>query len=341
MPIKTYGADGTTVYFDSDDTSGICLGSYSIPANTTWSKSWPLLAGATIRVSGTWNSQAGLTTISYPNSIPTLEAASTTYDRILIVWATGTPTISGSGYGIQAVNTSGVIALSPAGRGMNYIGTASYYSVVNNFGTPNPNAFADMGYWVVRVESSTQPIGVPVLTDGRYIRFDNFWLVSGTTWQGYIRAVDTAPAIGSAWPTLQQPTIHCFAVPPSPGSGAQCALYDTDGTLAYDLLANKLARSWGAFSITPGDNHNSASVTLPSFSGTVGFLGTPNFTSTQFIDNVDAEYSRAAFWRRSGTTMYLDKLIYSTEQYPGSTSTSIYYAGTVAAYGELINLSGY
>jgi hypothetical protein len=259
----------------------------------------------------------------------------------LVIWASGTPSINTSGAGMQAVNTSGVIALSPSGRGMNYIGTASYYQQIASFGTPNPNADAVLGYWRVRVESSSRPIGVPVFSEGRYFRFDNFFLVSGTTWEGYIRAVDSAPAIASAWPALQQPTIHCFACPPSPGAGAQCALYDSDGTLAYDLLANKLARSWGAFNITPGDNNNAASATLPSFSGTVGVLGQAVFGSSQFIANIDAQYDRTGFWRRSGSTVYLEKLIYSTEPYPGSTTTTNYYSANEAAYGELINLTGF
>lgn len=240
MPIKTWDSSGN-VLFDSDAvTHGVCLGSFVIPAGSAFSRSFSLLAGATVRADRA-SVYASDISISYPGSVPTVSVSAAGYERSFVLWATGTPTIT-SGAGMQAVSASGTVALSPSARGMNYIGKASHVSTTASWGDPEGSGGAgELGLMTFSVSSPTPPVMVVRLPVSGWVWLGPMYAAGGGEWRVPVRCIGSlATSSDSAWPALLTPEIYCFATPASPGSGAQAAVYDTDGTLAYDLLAGRL-----------------------------------------------------------------------------------------------------
>lgn len=343
MPIRTYKTDGSTLIFDSDlITAGVCLGTYLLPANSAGSLSWSLLAGATVRVAGAYMvgktsrvvSASAEPTIS--GYIPTMSWGSVAYARQVLVWATGTPAVI-SGAGMQALNASQNVALSPQARGLVYIGAASYVSQ-----TPTTTTgINDLGNWWIQVQSQTQPIGVVDMSGGVLVQASPvFSLVSGTTWQATISAV-SARATTSVPTALATPTVYCFAVPPAPSSGIRAAIYDTDGvTLAYDLLAGTPLATVSSVSISASEltatNPPSVTRSLPS-AGRYGLIGgVPYYRLRQRTTNSSLTFQ--GFWQVSGTTLYAIDSLTELDTDSGTVTATI---AASTATAEIIDLSRY
>lgn len=267
MPIRTYYPDGITTMFDSDAvTNGVCLGVYRVQAGLSFYKQWPLLAGATVRVVGRFggdptnpgaNQDYGSgVEITYPGGVPTLTALPWQWDRDLIVWATGVPALQ-SGGSMQALSASGVIALSPNARGLNYIGLATYTSKHDSTWVHDVDANgndlydAELGWWDIEVQASAgaQVVAIAELSDSDCLVEPPRLFWNGTKWVGSVQCTSGPTEPYAPWPEIRAPRVHCFAKPESPGLGAQCAIYDLDSTLAYDLLAGPLLDTNGRVTI--------------------------------------------------------------------------------------------
>lgn len=318
MPIKTWDTGGN-VLFDSDGVAyGICLGAYSVPAGSSFSRSFSLLAGATVRVMGlTGDTDLSGVSVSYPGSVPTVTASSSIFDRFFVLWATGSPSIT-SGAGMQAVSTSGTIALSPAGRGCNYVGRASYSSTTASTGTPNTGgALGSVSMLITGCPNP--PVVVLGVTSSAYAAITRGPIsLGGGSWVIDTQAVATLPTSGgTSWPTLLTPDVYVFSPPSSPGSGAQAAVYDTDGTLAYDLLAGRLLVTAGPLSYPAGTGSDTYSVGLPSgvSSSLCGVFGVPYYNEVRSSFRGGTTYHQrtlAALWTLSGGSLVRQRTIVST-----------------------------
>ncbi|MFG6457860.1 hypothetical protein [Roseateles sp. BYS96W] len=317
MPIKTWDTSGN-VLFDSDAVvNGVCLGAYLIGAGTSFSRSFSLLAGATVRVMGL-NGGTDLSgvTVSYPGSVPTVSATAIPVDRYVVLWATGTPTIT-SGAGIQAVGATDTVALSPAARGCNYIGKAVYVGTTASAGSPLNGG--TLGSVSLRVTSPTPPVMVLGVTSGAYSRISRGpYSLGGNDWGVDVQSVASLPTAGaSSWPALLTPDVYVFAAPALPGAGAQAAIYDTDGTLAYDLLAGRVLTSSGPLSYPAGSGVDDYSAALPAgISSTLcGAFGTPYYSEVRSAARGGQYIQRtyAAAWTLSGGSLYRFRTIVFTE----------------------------
>lgn len=342
MPIKTFSPDGLTTLFDSDAiTTGICVGVYYIAANTSFTKSFPLLAGVTLRVTDTFGLVLGnsgatdpyYSSVSISYSPPTVTVTPITYNRNILIWSTGTITIT-SGAGIQAVSSAGTVALSPQGRGLTYLGKATYISTTPTVLT-TPQS---LGYKTVQITSppGSQIIGIVDMTTGSpWIQQMPYFVYSGTnTWTADVQATTTSATVFTV--TLAAPDIHCFAIPVAPGSGPQCAIYDDDGTLAYDLLAGKLLTSTGRVTFTSTVD----TATVPSLTK-LGLLGYSNLSSWTYSKFSTLERYQFGAWNLSGTTLSR-VLNYGYIEDSGIPAGSNYYSeyrGIAAV--EVIDLTGF
>lgn len=242
--------------FDSDAVrGGICVGIYEVPAGVAFSRSFPLLAGATLRISSGLVSKRdylpGSGLISVNNAgVPTVSAPPVSRSRAITIWADGAPAIQ-SGAGMQAMNDQGNVALSPAGRGLVYIGRATYTTY---HPTRQMGGYKESAWWEVQVSSPTRPILVVDMSNGiRLFNRPAFVNAGGGTWTATVVAVPASELLGAPADVLATPDLYCFALPSSPAAGGVAALYDEDGSLAYDLLAGRMLASAAYVSFTPAE----------------------------------------------------------------------------------------
>ena len=317
MPIKTWDTSGA-VLFDSDAVvNGVCLGAFLIAAGTSFSKSFPLLAGATVRAMAlNGGTDISGVTVSYPGSVPTVSAAAVAVDRYVVLWATGTPTIT-SGAGMQAVGATNTVALSPSARGCNYIGKATYSGTTASLGSPLNGGL--LGSVSMSVTSPTPPVIVLGVTSSTYSRISRGpYSLGGNHWGVDVQSMTSLPTAGaSSWPALLIPDVYVFAAPAYPSNGAQAAIYDTDGTLAYDLLAGRVLTSSGPLSYPAGTGANEYAVALPSgISQTLcGTFGHPYYNEVRSAarGGQDIQRTLAATWVLVGGSLYRFRTIVQTE----------------------------
>lgn len=342
MPIKTWDTSGN-VLFDSDAVvNGVCLGAFEIPAGTSFSKSFTLLAGATVRVMGlTGGTDLSGVSVSYPGSVPTVSASASAFSRYIVLWATGTPSIT-SGAGMQAVSASGTVALSPAARGCNYIGKATYSSTTASTGTPNTGG--ELGYVTMTISGSPNPpVAVLGVTNTAYARIVRgpIWIGSNS-WTLDVQAVASLPTSGgTSWPSLVTPDVYAFAPPVSPGSGARAAVYDTDGTLAYDLLAGRLLVTAGPLSFPAGTGSDTYSQALPGGVSTslCGAFGVPFYEEVRSSFRGGTTYHQrtlAAMWTLSGGNLVRQRTIV----YTVLDVDDVNVINEMSAVAEIVSLSG-
>lgn len=318
MPIQTWDSAGNLL-FDSDAVAnGVCLGAFRVAGGSSFSKSFPLLAGASVRVMGlTGDMDLSGVSVSYPGSVPTVTASATALTRYFVLWATGTPSIV-SGAGLQAVSSGGTIALSPNARGCNYLGKATVTGTTTSTGSPN--AGGDLGYVTYTITGAANPpVVVLEVTSSRFsaIRRGPISL-GGTSWTVDVQSVATRPNPGdTSWPTLLQPELHVFTPPNAPGSGPQAALYDTDGTLAYDLLAGRLLVTAGPLSFPSGTGSDDYFQTLPSGVSTTrcGIFGVPFYNEIRSVRRTATSFQQrtlAALWTLASGQLQRARTIVST-----------------------------
>lgn len=341
MGIQTFFPDGSLM-FDSDAVAGgVCCGCYEVAAGASFYKEFPLLQGAQLRVSVSMYSSTtyGTTTssVSVNNSgVPSVSVSPIAVRRLILVWATGTPSIM-SGAGMQAVSAGQTIALSPAARGLNYLGIASYLQL-----TPTQAPDWDVGNWLVQISSPTPPVGVVDMSGGIYLmRTPTFARVSGDVWQAKVVACGDR-GLYKPSTSILQPTIHCFATPANPSASPAAALYDVDGTLAFDLLAGKLLTSISEFSASSSEMMAGADLSvqrsLPAASK-YGLWGGANYVESARIGGSSMHWYQGAF-QISGSTLSLVSAV-STWDGEGYSSPSDLYRRAGGAYAEVIDLTGY
>lgn len=129
--------------------------------------------------------------------------------------------------GLHMLSSAGTIAVSPNGRGLNYVGKA----VFNR---------SQAGGWyddqVYRVSSPTIPVLVLRLYPGYAVRMQLAPVeISTGLWEFAAAKIDV-DRIGPSPDSSAQLDVYCFARPASPQAAPQFYITDTDGvTLAYDL----------------------------------------------------------------------------------------------------------
>ena len=337
MPIQTYNSSGGLI-FDSNLVNGtISLGVYQIPSNSSFSKSWPELQGMTISAydmfgygydAATNIDPASVLTVS--QSPPSISASPYVAPRTVMVVASGTPAAQNVA-GMFALNASGQIGLSPSGRGLVYIGQASVVGYQNStwdYDGAVDEYYGQLGYTKLQVTSPTQPIAFTSLPEGvTLIDPPVFINVSGNLWEAWMQAVATTdPFIGGStgWAALYNPAVYCFAATATPGGGASCAVYDSNGALAYDLMAGKLLATAGSGALVPtGGSIGGPGLTSPGIFGKARYQGV---TQGRFSDTENIYYGG---WYRSGSTYAVrsccTEVNISPPPYPGP-SISRYYA---------------
>jgi hypothetical protein len=245
MGMTTRNPYTNALVFDSDNVPfGMCLGVYTIPAGQTWSRSWPLLAGCTLRVTTLYATTATVgVSVSYPSSVPTVSAATYPYERVIVVFASGSPAAT-SGAGVMArTSSSGAVALSTKGRGLNYIGKAVHTATSPAVGTPSRTQM-DGQYnrppiVVVTITSVNRP--VPVIKLGLHwqVAINAFASNGNGTWSMSMFSLDTGPASNAtSWPNAVTPEVYCFAAPTD--GGAVTVRDEQTGELSYNLTSSPL-----------------------------------------------------------------------------------------------------
>jgi hypothetical protein len=344
MPVQTYFPDGSLM-FDSDAVrGGICVGIYEVPSGQAFSRSFPLLAGATLRVSAFAGRRLayrpGSAAISINNAgTPSVSAAPVALDRVITIWADGSPAIQ-SGAGLQALNDQGVLALSPAGRGLVYIGKATYATY-----NPRPvsGGLTEPAYWHITISSPTRPVAVVDMSNGiRLYNRPGFVSIGSGVWRAEVIAVADGSSTGLPPSTLVTPDVYCFAVPAAPGSGGIAAIYDEDGTLAYDLLAGRMLYSAAHVSISPSEmamQDLSVTRSVPVLSKP-GLLGSISYQRMRQRTVNSATTHEGVWTMASGQLIAMDgATMLDTDS--GTVSAGNLAAASDGAYAEIIDLSAY
>jgi hypothetical protein len=298
MPIQLFKQNGTLQFDSEQAVNGVCIGSFNIPAGTSFYKQWPLLAGCQLYVmfSGWMNQEnpAGrLAGTSYPGGVPTISLAPNGARRFITVWATGSPGIMNM-TGLQALSQYSTVAINPNGRGLNYIGQATFHR--ND--SWDLNSTYSPGYTGVcyyRINSPVEPVFVVQLDDGWTMSVAGepvqvaagVWEIGVTYRPEYINGHYGQPR----WWYSYQTQVYCYARPTAQASPTTFAIFDTDGTLAYDLAIPGLlsAQSRCDFS---GIGQQ---VYVPRTS-VMGVIGTPNFVNCEKMYDGDNQDGSAGTW---------------------------------------------
>lgn len=346
MPVKTWDASSNLI-FDSDSiTNGVCLGVFDIASGATFSRTFSLLSGATIRVlsiygtTPAYDTSDPAATITVTGSPPTVAASAVGYGRTIILWATGTVAIV-PGAGMQALNASGNVALTPEARGLNFIGKAAYTG--GGLASVDGGVDGYLGNRTIRVASpaGARPIGIVRMDGGQYVRMPPLFAWGGDGyWYASIQAVATLPAF-STWPTLVEPEVYCYAVPASARTAPKVAIYDSDGSLAYDLMAGRLLDTAGRVTVPAGiTTDTSKSTTIPSVS-IAGLYGYPAINGQQGARFSTIDRYLAGYWHLSGTTLSVHAAI--TDYSDGGVSPPANYVNRYWAesQAEIIDLAPY
>lgn len=336
--------DGLTKIFDSDLVrGGICVGQYAIGAGESFSRSFPLLQGATLRASNAagraYSFRPGASGIAVNNSgVPSVSAGPISVPRTLLIWADGTPAVQ-SAAGIQALNDQYNVALSPQGRGLVYIGKATYTTLV----PATTGGVKESPSWLVRVSSPTLPIAVVDLSGGIYLRSGPYFRsLGGGIWEAEVVAVASRPTLPAA--SVLTPDVYCFALPPVPsGGGPQAALYDEDGSLAYDLLAGRMLFSSARVDIA-GSEVTATTIpnvtrSIPSMAK-VGVFGAISYRREN-QRGANSSTGWEGFWTLSGTQLSLVDGCTYLDIDAGTVSAANLQPKSDGAFAELIDLSQY
>lgn len=346
MPVKTWDASGNPIFNSDLITNGVCLGVFDVASGATFSRTFSLLGGATIRalsIYGTtpaYDTADPAATITITGSPPTVAASAVGYSRTIILWATGAVAIV-SGAGMQAMNASGNIALSPQARGLNFIGKATYTGTNASTGDGTTGA---LGSRIIQVASpaGVRPIGVVRMDGGEYVASPPIFGYAGSgIWTATIQAVATLPAF-STWPTLQSPEVYCYATPADALTAPKVAIYDADGTLAYDLMAGRLLDTAGRVTVPAGlTTDASKSASIPGGMTTPGLYGHPAVNGQQGARFSTIDRILGGWWNLSGTTLSVHVAIknyYDGGVDPPANYTNRWWADSQA---ELIELAPY
>lgn len=346
MPVKTWDIAGALLFNSDLITNGVCLGVFDIASGATFSRTFSLLGGATIRVlsiygtTPAYDTSDPAATITVTGSPPTVTASAVGYARTILLWATGTVSIV-PGAGLQALNASRNIALSPQARGLNFIGKAAY----TGGGTASVGGGVDgyLGSSTIRIASPSgaRPIGIVRMDGGEYVRMPPLFTWGGDGyWYASIQAVATLPKF-STWPILVSPEVYCYAIPASAISSPKFAIYDIDGSLAYDLMAGRLLDTAGRVTVPAGTTADaSMSATIPTVS-IPGLYGYPAINGQEGARFSTIDRYLAGYWHLSGTTLSVHAAI--TDYSDGGVSPPANYVNRywAASQAEIIDLAAY
>lgn len=309
MPVKTWDASSNLI-FDSDSiTNGVCLGVFDIASGSTFSRTFSLLSGATIRVlsiygtTPAYDTSDPAATITVTGSPPTVAASAVGYDRTILLWATGTVAIV-PGAGMQALNASGNVALTPEARGLNFIGKATYTGGgVASVGGGAADGYLGSKTISINSPAGARPIGVVRMDGGEYVRWPPIFFYAGSgVWQAEIQAVGSLPSY-STWPALATPEVYCFAVPATASTAPKLAIYDSDGTLSYDLMAGRILDTAGRVTVPAGaTSDTSKSVSIPAVT-IPGLYGYPAVSGEQGTRFAYVYRQLGGYWHLSGSTL--------------------------------------
>ena len=355
MPIKIFDTDGFTKLFDTDEIlNGVCLGVINVPAGTSYQKQFDLLAGAQVRVVTPNGSSVSGVTIDYPGSVPRVTFSAVGWDRDVVLWATGSPTILNSAAGVQAVSIYNTVALSTAARGMNYRGKGVHVDTTVSLGAKVNQTYNfenKLGSVTLRFYAPSRPLLIARVVENQYVRqllpvVD----VGGGAWDAKFQCVDsTAPNETAAWPTLLVPDVYAFASSVVPTTSPEFSIRDLDGSIAYDLTAGRLLSTSGGLTYAGGSSTpDSYQLPLPSGVPTnqVGVLGMPYYSATRSdppgqAGNPSVSYSRnsyySAFWTLAGSNLNRQRIL-TTRVWNSPIGIGSYQED---ATPEVINLTGY
>ncbi|WP_067070439.1 hypothetical protein [Roseateles chitosanitabidus] len=348
MPgVVTRNPSTNALVFNSEDVPyGMCLGMYTIPAGQSWSVSWPQLAGTAIRVTAIYSSFSELgVSVSYPGSVPTASTSPRNYARSLLVFCSGQPTsVSGPALRFRS-SAGGNIALSPKGRGLNFIGKASLVDMTPGGGGPSLVIPDTQGsappYYVFRISWPTKPVPVFRIQAGQYISPNSeFYSVGAGLWEMQVCSLVSLPGnSGSSWPAITQPEIYCFGLPTSAGA-VTVRDHDT-GEIAFNLTAAPLLvidghHDWGA-----GDAGASRAIPGGIPGGYCGVIGSTGMSGTD-VFNAGANRWRVlgkqGAFSLSGGSIVLNQMYVQMYIVNGAESPV---DQRVAASNELVNLARY
>lgn len=348
MGLRLWREDGTLTLDTDQVNAGICLGSFVIPAGQTFYRQWPLLAGCSIMVFQSWLMEADkiydpALGVSYPSSVPTLSLSAVSFVRDITVWCTGSPSIQNIP-GQQVVSLFNTVALSPSGRGLNYVGKATKHSdAPGNVPYSNPvDPVAAPNAQIYRINCTNKPVVcMRLYSQSLVLLWGEPQQVASGVWEMRAsRLMDPAnpPESYKRWWSYDT-ELYCFAQPTSLAS-PPCFINDLDGTLAYDLRRGGLL---GASNVVSGLLVDQP-VTVSGMPTVCGVIGNPAyFSASNFETEVQGgEFEPNSDWFMSGWTRSTNQLVKRSYQHLYSRGSSLGIPDQTLDYSQavaLINLS--
>lgn len=362
MPIQIFNPAGGMIFNSDACVNGVCGGSFFIPAGASFYRQWPTLIGCTLRVVfhhqvDVLDSSSYAKGISYPSGVPTIALVPNAIARFMTVWVVGGPTIQ-SIPGVQALGSNGGVAISPAARGMNYIGRAAFArNDPRNLPFDGSGGTSNAGIQYYRIAYPEEPLFAVRLDDNRSVSLTVVTQVSSGVWEIGVTCKKVAPDPDYWRSWWSHPVdVYCFARPTSPQASPQFALWAADGSLAYDLARPGLlvAQALCEFGQGPAVN-GSLGITAPvpvSRTSVMGVIGVPNYAYEDYVyngDDQDGGYgghtwssgSAAWQWSSGGLAMTYawrqTQLVYYS---PGGSRGNEFYEVFVPSTAIVVDLTG-
>jgi hypothetical protein len=257
-----------------------------------------------------------------------------------LLWVTGSPGIVNMP-GMQAVSSSGTVALHPSARGMNYLGKATYDSLTPIF-YDSGTGQRTLASWNFSAPSfftsDMQPVVVIDMSAGFFTIGAMGMSWDGSRWRGSISAFTSLPTKDNFVSlTAQTPDLYLFARPSAPAVGtAACAVYDDGNVLAFDLLAGPLLASKAVLSYSSG----TFSLAAPSVTK-LGIFGDPANWATERIEGFPQTTQDCGYWRFTGGNLVRSRGLWETYNDGDYAASSTYDIYTTATNVECFDLATY
>jgi len=343
MPIQTWNSSGTLL-FDSDTANaGALVGLFEIAANASATYTFPSLAGGTVDCTAPTGKFLTSATVDYTLGYPRVTVATADFKRYVAVWAKAPPTIT-PGTGVQAMNSSGSLVLSPDGFGLYFLSkTSTPYATVANGGILANGTTC--GYYLYRVTSSVPVIAVAQLRTNGPTLVESVELVAANTWEIKVYSITFAND-GTGFGVMTPPTMYFFArLTSAPASSPEFTIRDSSGNYCYDLM-----RSYNQLlSIHRQPTFASGSTSTAAISSTATALGALCQGGGWFSTGVPVSNGSVAYhmtqwvmgWSASGssgnwTAINRNQLAYWKYQEDGNTS----FDARTGLQPPIINLTG-
>lgn len=178
---------------------------------------------------------------------------------------------------LRVLNPSGGLVLSARDSfGLNYIGQAVPYSLVQPSGNATTIGGRRSGYSLYRIDSPNRPVPFYRLQPGYIVRLNSVTNIGGNTWEINVFCGNTGSTDSNGFEAQAYTQIFCFAVPWShawPG----LRINDDSGNLRWSIseTSGRPLFLKGGFSLSGSPFELDADSAIPAL-GIPAMLGTPS-----------------------------------------------------------------